>query len=124
VEKSAVSVEANGIIEVIRNLQSQETDWVDLARVGVSLPNAGIDFKKNEFEKLRTYLESFSEYIEFNCKSNDGKPSVYYCRPFLQQSVLNNVIAQDIAISNNQPSSQVITMHNPLSNASQRNRRR
>lgn len=68
------------ISETIKSLQKQNEEWVDLASIGVPLSACGLNFKQLGYLKLRQYLETFCDILEFDEKTVDGKPPVYYTR--------------------------------------------
>ena len=72
---------AEKLLRVIRELQSTSGDWVDFARIGAPLGNAGIQYKEFGFQKLRPFLNEFQYILEFKDYTEEGKPPVYYVRP-------------------------------------------
>ncbi len=69
------------ILQVIRSLQQDPADWVDFARIGAPLSNAGIQYKQFGFPKLRPFLNSFQDILMFKDEAPEGKPPVCYVRP-------------------------------------------
>jgi hypothetical protein len=71
---------AEKIMNVIRFLQLNDNDWVDLARMGAPLSAAGVQYKQLGYQKLRPFLDEFSDVLEFYKEQVKGKPPVYYVR--------------------------------------------
>ncbi len=69
------------ILQVIRSLQQDPADWVDFARIGAPLSNAGIQYKQFNFPKLRPFLNSFQDILVFKDEVPEGKPPICYVRP-------------------------------------------
>ena len=70
------------ILQVIQQLQPDAKGWVDLANIGASLSNAGVDYKQYHFRRLGLFLRQFSDVLEFTYKSLAGvKWPVPYARP-------------------------------------------
>lgn len=69
------------ILQVIRSLQQDPADWVDFARIGAPLSNAGIQYKQFGFPKLRPFLNSFQDILMFKDEVPEGKPPICYVRP-------------------------------------------
>ena len=69
------------ILQVIRSLQQDPADWVDFARIGAPLSNAGIQYKQFGFPKLRPFLNSFQDILVFKDEVPEGKPPICYVRP-------------------------------------------
>lgn len=69
------------ILQVIRSLQQDPADWVDFARIGAPLSNAGIQYKQFNFPKLRPFLNSFQDILMFKDEVPEGKPPICYVRP-------------------------------------------
>lgn len=66
---------------MVQNLQSHPAQWVNLANMGGALEAAGIQYRDYGFEKLRPFLEAFSEVLVFDNDTEEGKTPVYYVRP-------------------------------------------
>ena len=69
------------ILQVIRSLQQDPADWVDFARIGAPLSNAGIQYKQFGFPKLRPFLNSFQDILMFKDEVPEGKTPICYVRP-------------------------------------------
>lgn len=69
------------ILDVIAKLQPDSKAWVELAKVGSPLTNAGIQFKQYGYPKLRSFLCEFLDILEFRDEQEGCKPPVYYVRP-------------------------------------------
>lgn len=71
------------LVQVLENLQEQPGDWVDLARVGAPLALAGIQYKQYGFPKLGSFLETFTDILEFHAvePEEEGKSPIRYARP-------------------------------------------
>lgn len=67
------------ISQVIRELQEENGAWVELARMGTPLKSSGLDFKALGHEKLRPYLEQFSNELVFQ-KDDAAYPPVFYVK--------------------------------------------
>ncbi len=87
-EKGAVNVDVSEknrlseiLIALIRNLEADGQDWVDLARVGAPLAAAGVNYKAFGFSKLRPFLEQFQDVLDFRSETTEEKPPVFYARP-------------------------------------------
>ena len=72
---------ASLVLQVVQNLQSHPAQWVNLANMGGALEAAGIQYRDYGFEKLRPFLEAFSEVLVFDNDTEEGKTPVYYVRP-------------------------------------------
>lgn len=72
---------AEKISSVIENLQTDAGGWVDLARIGVPLSAAGVQYKQHRFSKLTLFLEEFKDILSFKEEiPEDGKPPVRFVR--------------------------------------------
>lgn len=85
---------AERVLKVIRSLQPAPEAWVDFARIGAPLGNAGIQYKQFGFSKLRPFLNSFQNILEFRDEQTEGKTPVCYVRP---KSILTD---EDIVSAN------------------------
>ena len=80
------------ILQVIQSLQSDLDPWVDFARIGAPLSDAGVQYKQYGFPKLRPFLNEFQDMLEFkDVQPAEGKPPVFYVR-------LKTAVAQDTII--------------------------
>lgn len=70
----------NKVFNVINELSKGNEEWLDLADVGNAIKTAGIDFKELGFEKLRLFLEQYSDVLEFSATHDECKPPVYYVK--------------------------------------------
>lgn len=68
------------VISVIETQQKDSEGWVDLAIVGASLVNAGINYKQFGYSKLRLFLNTFNDCLEFKEQKDTEKPPVYYVK--------------------------------------------
>lgn len=69
------------ILRVIRSMQTEENTWVAFALVGGPLASAGVQYKEYGYQKLRAFLNEFSDILEFEDRIENGKPPVCYVRP-------------------------------------------
>lgn len=81
-------------MQVVRSLQTAPDAWVDFARMGAPLNSAGIQYKQFGFLKLRTFLNSFQNILDFRDEQPEGKTPICYVRP---KSILT---AEDIDAAN------------------------
>jgi hypothetical protein len=93
------SEQVNKISETIKSLQKQNEDWVDLASIGVPLSASGLNFKQLGYLKLRQYLETFSDILEFDEKNIDGKPPVYYTRLHSYSTPTQTEVSKAVVVS-------------------------
>ena len=72
---------AEKISSVIKNLQTDASEWVDLARIGGPLSAAGVQYKQYKFSKLTLFLDEFEDILMFKEEvPGDGKPPVHFVR--------------------------------------------
>ena len=93
-QKEDHNVCAAKLVQVLETLQEQPGDWVDLARVGAPLVQAGIQYKQYGFPKLGSFLEAFTDILEFHVvdPEEEGKAPIRFARP-LQTAPTNNPAA-------------------------------
>ncbi len=68
------------IIETVKILENPPSPWVGLADLGNTLRGQGISCREYGYQKLKTFLESFDELLEFKTTDDEDKPPVYYVR--------------------------------------------
>lgn len=84
------------ILQVIQSIQGESDSWVDLARIGGSLANNGVQYKKYS-PKLSWFLNEFQDMLEFKTEEPiAGKPLVYYAR---LKSLNDNSAVEDRPLS-------------------------
>lgn len=68
------------ILNIIKNMQDNPTDWVNLADIGPLLSEFGIQYKEYGYRKLRPFLNEFADILDFDDVCDEGKPRVCYVR--------------------------------------------
>jgi hypothetical protein len=69
------------ILQVIRDLQAEPSEWVNFAKIGGPLAATGVQYKDYGFLKLRPFLNEFSTTLEFEIKQAEGTTPTCYVRP-------------------------------------------
>lgn len=69
------------LLSVVRKLQLSPGSWVDFARVGKPLADAGVSYKAYGYLKLRPFLNEFENVLSFQEVLEDGKTPVCFVRP-------------------------------------------
>ncbi len=69
------------ILNIITDLQNDASDWVEFAKIGAPLNAIGIQYKTYGFQKLRSFLNEFTDILDFKDYIEEGKPPVCYVRP-------------------------------------------
>lgn len=69
------------ILRIIQNLQSEDSPWVEFAKVGAALAAEGIQYKQYGFAKLRQFMNEFLDALEIKDEYTEGKTPVCFVRP-------------------------------------------
>ena len=89
------------ILNIIKSLQTDPSEWVDFARIGAMLNTAGIQYKAYRFPKLRPFLNEFSDILDFDDIVEDGKTPVCYVRPkMIFESSDSEIENEDNSVAN------------------------
>jgi hypothetical protein len=69
------------IVQVIQGLQEEPDAWINFAKIGGALVDAGIQYKDFGFMKLRQFLNEFTAVLEFENIAVEGATPICYVRP-------------------------------------------
>lgn len=93
------------LLDIVKSYQTDDTSWVNLVKVGMSVTKSGINFKELGFAKLKAFLGEFSDVFEFMEEYPEGKLPISYVRPRIESDdhafAEENKVEADVSVSKN-----------------------
>lgn len=68
------------IVKLVKQNAQDESGWVPFTKLGILFNHEGISYRTYGFEKLRPFLNSFEDLLEFQDVEEAGNPPVCYVR--------------------------------------------